>query len=102
VRGAQEGQRNVTLNRAAFKLGTLVGAGVLDEVVVCQALTEAGQTIGLDARELVASIRSGLTAGLAHPRGVTPGREHASHPSAVPQAQPHSAPGPAPPAIPGS
>ena len=102
MRGAQEGQRNVTLNRAAFKLGTLVGAGVLDEVVVCQALTEAGQTVGLDAGEVVASIRSGLTAGLAHPRGVTPGREYASHPSTVPQVQLYSATDPAPPTIAGS
>ena len=72
VRNAPEGTRNATLNRAAFKLGTLVGAGVLDQDAVWNALLRAGQDVGLDAREVAASVRSGLTSGVANPRRVSP------------------------------
>ena len=75
VQGAPEGTRNATLNRAAFKLGTLVGAGLLDEATVWTALAGAGEAVGLGAREVGASVRSGLTAGAAHPRQLGAGFE---------------------------
>lgn len=69
VRSAPEGERNTTLNRAAFNLGTLVGAGGdidVDEVI--DALVEAGAEAGLDDAEVEATITSGLDAGLDNPR----------------------------------
>jgi hypothetical protein len=69
VLAATQGERNTTLHRAAFALGQLVGDGLLPDHVVVDALSAAGQAIGLPVRECVATIRSGVRAGLAHPRG---------------------------------
>lgn len=69
VSSAPEGERNVTLNRAAFNLGTLIAAGGdidVDEVI--EALVEAGAEAGLDDAEVEATITSGLDAGLDNPR----------------------------------
>jgi hypothetical protein len=68
VRHAVEGTRNVTLNRAAFRLGQLTTSGILDEASVAEALLSAALTVGLDEHEAIATIRSGMTAGHAHPR----------------------------------
>lgn len=68
VRGATEGCRNHTLNRAAFALGQLVAGGHLDEHDVVGALTAAGLAAGLGEREIRATIASGLRAGLGRPR----------------------------------
>lgn len=65
VASAPEGVRNDTLNRAAFKLGTLVGAGELDESEVVAALMDS---TGLSEREAATTIRSGIAAGRAKPR----------------------------------
>jgi hypothetical protein len=62
------GQRNDTLNRAAFALGQLVGAGLLPDGLATAALAEASAAIGLPAGEAHATIRSGLTAGARTPR----------------------------------
>ncbi|MCE3554446.1 bifunctional DNA primase/polymerase [Pseudonocardia sp. RS11V-5] len=61
-------QRNDTLNRAAFALGQLVGAGLLTEGLATAALAEASAVIGLPPAEAHATIRSGLTAGARTPR----------------------------------
>lgn len=69
MRSAPEGERNVTLNRAAFNLGTLIAAGGdidVDEVI--EALVEAGAEAGLDDAEVEATVSSGLQAGLDNPR----------------------------------
>lgn len=71
VRTAPEGARNATLNRAAFNLGTLVGAGLLAEDRVRELLTEAARVAGLEPGETARAITSGLTAGKAKPRQVT-------------------------------
>jgi hypothetical protein len=68
VARAVEGTRNRTLNKSAFSLGTLVGAGWLDRGVVETALLEAAQACGLPESEARATIRSGLNAGEKHPR----------------------------------
>ena len=47
-----EGIRNATLSGADFKLGTLVGAGLLDDATVRTTLTDRGETVGLNAREV--------------------------------------------------
>jgi putative DNA primase/helicase len=74
VAGAPPGRRNNLLNRAAFSLGTLAGAGLLDADLIRGRLFEAAAACGLvqdDGRTAVLNtIESGLTAGLDHPREV--------------------------------
>jgi hypothetical protein len=74
VRTAGPGTRNSTLNRAAFRLGQLVATGALDRAAVELGLTGAALAAGLEEREVERTIRSGLEAGLAHPRGTGVGR----------------------------
>jgi hypothetical protein len=62
--------RNDTLNRAAYSLGQLVGAGLLGEGEVEQALLGAASDVGLGEGESIATIRSGLRGGIAQPRVV--------------------------------
>jgi hypothetical protein len=68
VATAQPGTRNDALNRAAFSLGQLVAAGILPRLAVITALAGAAERAGLPAGEAQRTIRSGLNAGLAHPR----------------------------------
>lgn len=68
---APEGQRNVTLNSAAFALGQLVGGGEAGITYVAGSLRIVGLGIGLSEAEVDATIRSGLSAGMRLPR-VTP------------------------------
>jgi hypothetical protein len=68
VAAASEGVRNDTLNRAAFRLGQLVGGGYLDELTVVEKLSEAARQAGLDDVEIDGTIRSGLGAGKNAPR----------------------------------
>jgi hypothetical protein len=64
VARAPVGTRNDTLNRAAFALGRLVAAGLLDAWVVRSELDRAARCAGLGRAEITRTIRSGLTAGL--------------------------------------
>jgi hypothetical protein len=78
VATAPEGLRSDTLNRAAFSLGTLVGAGVLDESLVVDSLAAAAAAASrsgerpLGSREAMATIRSGLARGIERPRALHP------------------------------
>lgn len=72
VRDARPGTRNDTLNRAAYSLGQLVGAGLLDHDRALGELHDAARAIDLPPREAAATIRSGLTAGSHRPRRITP------------------------------
>jgi hypothetical protein len=67
VAGAPVGARNDTLNRAAFALGRLVGAGLLDAAEVRRELTVAARFAGLGHAEIRATVWSGLTAGIRQP-----------------------------------
>ncbi|BCJ52015.1 hypothetical protein Asp14428_34900 [Actinoplanes sp. NBRC 14428] len=67
VAHAVVGTRNDTLNRAAFALGRLVGAGLLDASAVARELTAAGAWAGLGRTETIRTIRSGLNAGRRSP-----------------------------------
>jgi hypothetical protein len=67
VAHAPVGARNDTLNRAAFALGRLVGAGLLDEPTVRHELTTAARYAGLGRDETLRTIRSGLAAGRRRP-----------------------------------
>jgi hypothetical protein len=67
VARAPVGTRNDTLNRAAFALGRLVGAGLLDQATVFRELEDAAHFAGLTRAETRRTIRSGLTAGRRTP-----------------------------------
>jgi hypothetical protein len=75
--------RNDTLNRAAFNLGQLVGADLLQADAVGAALAKAAAQAGLPEREASRTIRSGMTAGARSPR-------QARHPPRAPQPPPHA------------
>ena len=68
VRSAAPGGRNHRLNRAAFSLGQIVAAGLLDIDTVTEHLHHAALGAGLGASETTVTIRSGLRAGLRSPR----------------------------------
>jgi hypothetical protein len=68
VTSAPEGIRNDRLNRAAFALGQIIGAGLLDRGRVERELQHAAERCGLSAGEAARTIRSGLEAGLLEPR----------------------------------
>jgi Bifunctional DNA primase/polymerase, N-terminal len=67
--GTEEGERNHTLNKSAFVIGQLVGAGMLDGEDATAVLEDAGQRIGLNPGEVRRSVASGLRAGARCPRG---------------------------------
>jgi hypothetical protein len=67
VARAPVGTRNDTLNRAAFALGRLVGAGLLDARETALELEAAARYAGLGRAEIRRTIRSGMTAGRRQP-----------------------------------
>lgn len=75
LRRAGEGQRNDTLNRAAFNLGQLVGAGALDRLTVERHLLSMALNIGLTEPESRATIASGLEDGMQQPRAIPEPRQ---------------------------
>ncbi|MCA9320468.1 MAG: bifunctional DNA primase/polymerase [Planctomycetes bacterium] len=72
VAHAPEGERNNTLNRAAFALGQIVATGELDRETVENDLLTAANVCGLPVGEAQRTIESGLSAGLKSPRGWAP------------------------------
>lgn len=66
---AMEGERNESLNRAAFRLGQLVAGGQLERPGVEAGLFGLAVNRGLPEREARATIASGLEAGQREPRG---------------------------------
>jgi hypothetical protein len=68
VAAAQPGRRNATLNRAAFNLGQLVAAGLLDADQVREVLRAAALEAGNPEAKARATIESGLAGGAAKPR----------------------------------
>ena len=70
-----KGGRNDRLNKAAFALGTLVGAGALSESMAQAGLEDAAARCGLVQADGMKSvrdtIRSGLTGGKMHPRDLS-------------------------------
>jgi hypothetical protein len=73
--------RHDTLNRAAYNLGQLVGAGLLPERTVITSLANAATQSGLAKQpEILRIIGSGMNAGIRHPRTVPasqPGKPNA-------------------------
>ncbi|MBV9160070.1 MAG: bifunctional DNA primase/polymerase [Pseudonocardiales bacterium] len=76
VRTAPRGQHNTVLCRAAYALGQLVGAGLLDQATARAELTTAASPlINADCdctpREIARVITAGLAAGARNPRRAT-------------------------------
>jgi hypothetical protein len=67
---AQAGERNNTLNRAAFSLGTLIPLGGISVSEVEAVLTSAALKAGLHPHEIATTLDSGLGAGMNEPRPV--------------------------------
>lgn len=65
---AGEGTRNDTLNKAAVKIGGLVGAGALNRSSAAYRLAQAAVGCGLPLQEANATIKSGLDFGISNPR----------------------------------
>lgn len=61
---ARPGERNDTLNHAAFALGRFLGAGTLSRSIVERALLEQAVEIGLPVAEAQRTIASGINAAL--------------------------------------
>ena len=68
----EEGSRNHQLNIASMKLGQIVASGALDADHVKSRLYDTAISIGLEEREIHATIRSGFTKGLTEPRDPRP------------------------------
>jgi hypothetical protein len=68
VAAAPPGRRNATLNRAAFNLGQLVAAGLLEAGQVRAVLLAAALEAGNPEAKAHATITSGLRGGAAKPR----------------------------------
>ncbi len=80
-----EGDRNNQLNKCAFALGQFIGAGLLDRNRVEAELTRVALAIGLNEREIQASIRSGIEAGMREPRQVPDRAATASRSEVLPK-----------------
>ncbi|QXE36950.1 bifunctional DNA primase/polymerase [Streptomyces sp. GMY02] len=65
---ALDGMQNDTINRAAFNVGTLVGAGALSEGEARETLLSAARAGNHPEGRALATIESGLRAGMAQPR----------------------------------
>jgi Bifunctional DNA primase/polymerase, N-terminal len=81
VRTAPPGQHNAVLCRAAYALGQLIGAGLLDPDTARTELTAAADAlISADCacapREIARVITAGLAAGARNPRRTTPRTSH--------------------------
>lgn len=72
VRGAAEGGRNAALNAQSCAMGSLVAGGELAEQVVRAELETAAEAVGLHHNETLATIQSGMSAGLQQPRSAPP------------------------------
>ncbi len=68
VATAPLGQRNDTLNNAAFSLGQFIPSSALTRPEVESGLLRAALAAGLDKNEALATINSGMNEGMRHPR----------------------------------
>ena len=68
------GARNDVLNRRAYQIGRMIGAGLLDEREAAEALYGAARQAGLDHDETRNTIRSGIGSGRRNPPEAVDGR----------------------------
>ena len=67
---AGSGERNVVLNRVAFRAGQLVAAGVLEVKAAAQDLEAQALALGLTRQEVATTLRSALQSGMASPASI--------------------------------
>ncbi|GAA5513804.1 hypothetical protein Dcar01_02552 [Deinococcus carri] len=67
VLSAGEGSRNNTLNGAAYRLGRIAAAGLLEESEARVSLADAAERVGLGRHEVERTIESGMSAGKLEP-----------------------------------
>lgn len=70
VMTAANGHRNDRLNKSAFAIGRLVGAGAVEQSEAVETLARAAVGAGLPDAEARRTIASGMTAGIAEPRTI--------------------------------
>lgn len=70
VQVSDKGTRNETLNREAYSLGGLVGAGLLESDEVRERLQRAAQAAGLEPGEIASTLGRSLQDGISKPRAV--------------------------------
>ncbi|WP_171379720.1 bifunctional DNA primase/polymerase [Brucella pseudogrignonensis] len=68
--------RNKGLNRAAFSLGTFVGAGALDESEAYALLQDVARSWGRDIPKSFQTIKNGINAGKLNPRHIPEATVH--------------------------
>ncbi len=85
------GMRNNSLNVAALKMGHYVGAGALLRQEVESALLQTALAIGLDERETLRTIRSGLEKGISQPKDLSGIGQQNGRPGTPPQPGPAGA-----------
>jgi putative DNA primase/helicase len=68
IRNAPEGTRNNQLNTSSLKVGSLLCYSTITRQEAGEKLLKAALESGLEESESIATIRSGLRAGLANPR----------------------------------
>lgn len=67
IAGSGQGSRNTTLNACSYRIGRLVGAGLLARDYAFRALRDAGLKSGMSRSEVPATVRSGLNSGARKP-----------------------------------
>ncbi|KAF0248229.1 MAG: hypothetical protein FD167_2368, partial [bacterium] len=77
VRNAVEGERNDTVNKAAFALAQLLHTNLIDEITINTELESAGLASGLPISEVRATIKNGIAAGRKQSR-IIPEKEFSS------------------------
>lgn len=68
IRNAPIHRRNNTLNRSSFRIGQLMPYQQLDLSATRQQLADAAKASGLSSDEAIATIESGMKAGISQPR----------------------------------
>lgn len=75
VRHALSGKRNATLNSAAFSIGQLIGANLLDRGTAENELAAAALATGLPQHEVTTTLKGAIGRGMLEPRHVPPPRQ---------------------------
>jgi hypothetical protein len=70
------GGRNEALNKAAFRMGSMIERGWIDQTDVVDQLSEAAIASGLDVDEVQATLASSLRAGMQNPADDLEERPH--------------------------
>lgn len=70
IKNTVEGERNNTLNSAAFALAQLLRTGLIDESTIKSSLEGAALSVGLSRDEARRTIESGIAAGRKQPRTI--------------------------------